>query len=142
MTGEGNQVCCYIPLPNLMKPDIQNRADITLLIDSFYEKVRVHPDLGYIFSEIAQVNWEVHLPIMYNFWASLLLDEQSYQGNPMTKHIALSKRAPMTNKEFSAWLTLFHETIDTLFEGEIASEAKSRATQIAGLMEYKILSDF
>ncbi len=121
-----------------MKPDITNHEDIILLIDHFYNKVLNNETLAYIFNDIAKVNWEQHLPVMYGFWSSLLLNEQSYVGNPMLKHIALSKITPLTEKEFTAWLTLFREAVDELFEGDVAQEAKSRAEQIAGLMQYKI----
>lgn len=121
-----------------MKQDIQSREDIELLVDTFYAKVRANSILGHIFDEIAKVNWEEHLPKMYAFWASLLLGEHSFSGNPMQKHIALSQRAPMTNVEFSEWLLLFSETVDTLFEGEKAEEAKVRAANIARLMLHKI----
>ena len=121
-----------------MKHDIQNHADIKQMVDHFYAKVLKDDTLAYIFNDVAKVNWEQHMPVMYAFWSSLLLDEKSYVGNPMIKHIALSKRTPMTQKEFTAWLTLFKETVDELFEGEVDHEAKSRAEQIAILMQHKI----
>lgn len=55
--------------------DIENRDDVIRFVDSFYIKVRNSNKLGYIFDEIAQTNWETHLPVMYSFWASILLEE-------------------------------------------------------------------
>ena len=72
-----------------MKNDIQDRADIEMMVNTFYGKVRESIVLGYIFDNVAQVNWESHLPRMYSFWASVLLDEQSYSGNTMHKHLEL-----------------------------------------------------
>ncbi len=117
-----------------MKNDIQDRSDIVLLVNTFYEKVRANKTIGYIFDSVAHVDWKSHLPRMYSFWASLLLDEQSFSGNPMQKHVELSKIAPMTSVEFSEWMLLFTETVDDLFEGEKAEEAKTRAANIARLM--------
>jgi|SRR5690554_190640 hemoglobin len=121
-----------------MKNDIQNRSDIELLVNTFYEKVRENKMLGYIFNDVAKINWESHLPKMYSFWASILLGEHSFSGNPMQKHIALSKITEMTDKEFSEWLYLFIETVDELFVGEKANEAKLRAGNIARLMLHNI----
>lgn len=121
-----------------MKNDIQNRPDIELLVNTFYEKVRENKVLGYIFNDVAKINWESHLPKMYSFWASILLGEHSFSGNPMQKHIALSKITEMTDKEFSEWLYLFIETVDELFVGEKANEAKLRAGNIARLMLHNI----
>ena len=110
------------------------------MIDTFYGKVRENPVLGFIFNDIAKVNWEQHLPIMYGFWSSIVLGTPTYSGNPMQAHIQLSKKAPMTEKEFSEWLLLFTQTVDGLFEGPRADEAKSRAGHIARLMLHKIES--
>lgn len=118
--------------------DIESRADIETLINAFYTKVRQNPVIGYIFNDIAKVNWEAHLPKMYSFWGSMLLSEQSYSGNPMNKNIALSKLTVMSEKEFSEWILLFNKTVDELFIGDKAIEAKLRAANIARLMLYKI----
>ncbi len=121
-----------------MKYDIKERSDIELLVNTFYEKVRSNEKLGYIFEDIAKVDWVSHMPVMYSFWASVLLNEQSYTGNAMTPHIALSKLTPLTKIEFDAWMLLFTTTVDDLFEGEKADEAKFRAENIARLMLHKI----
>jgi hemoglobin len=124
-----------------MKKDIVSRDDIIKLIDSFYGNVKNDPKIGPIFSDIVKVDWDAHLPVMYSFWASVLIGEQTYNGNPMSKHIALSKITPMTVEHFDTWLSIFHSTLDSLYEGEIATLAKLRATNIAGLMLHKIETD-
>lgn len=121
-----------------MKHDIENRDDIILLVNTFYNSVKKDKTIGYIFEEVANVNWDTHLPKMYSFWSSLLLGEHSYAGNPMTIHMELSKLTAMTEKEFTAWLTLFTQTVDHLFTGNKATEAKERGANIARLMQYKI----
>jgi len=121
-----------------MKPDISSKEDIKLLVDTFYNKVQTNATLGYIFNDVAKLNWDEHLPKMYSFWGSLLLQEHSYQGNPMQIHVELSKITTMSSVEFSEWINLFYQTVDELFEGEIASEAKIRAANIARLMQHRI----
>ena len=51
-----------------MKKDIVTRGDIEKLVDGFYNKVRKDTMLGFIFVDIAKVNWDTHLPIMYDFF--------------------------------------------------------------------------
>jgi hemoglobin len=121
-----------------MKKDIANKEDIILLVNTFYDSVKENSILGYIFNDVAKIDWQTHLPKMYTFWGSLLLAEHSYEGNPMEKHITLSKITTMSETEFSEWLLLFTKTVDTLFEGETANEAKLRAGNIARLMLHKI----
>ena len=123
------------------KPEIATREDVELLVNTFYEKVKENKTLGYIFNEVAKIDWAHHLPKMYSFWSSILLGEHSYTGNPMINHIALSKITPMTSAEFSEWLVLFNHTVDEIFAGEKANEAKLRAANIARLMLHKIETD-
>lgn len=117
-----------------MRNDISTRDDIILLVDTFYGKVMINNIIGFIFSDVAGIDWSVHLPKMYNFWASLLLNEQSYSGNPLRIHVHLSTLTAMTEKEFSEWVSLFVETVDELFAGKKADEAKLRAEKIASTM--------
>ena len=121
-----------------MKSDISSRKDIQLLIDSFYAKVQEDDLIGYIFGEVAQVDWPRHLPVMYDFWEGLLLGNAVYRGNPMAKHIALDKKVKLTPAHFERWKALFYETLDTLYEGKIATEAKKRVESISHLMQAKI----
>ena len=121
-----------------MKQDIETRDDIKLLVDTFYKKVEVNPVIGYIFTDVAKVDWQHHLPKMYNFWSSIILGDQSYEGNPMLTHIKLGKLTPLGESEFSEWLLLFNATVDELFEGPKADEAKLRAGNIARLMLFKV----
>jgi hemoglobin len=114
-----------------MKHDIENSEDIKLLIDTFYTKVRGDEVIGYIFNDIAHVDWPHHLPKMYAFWEFLLLGKDSYQGNPLEAHRKLNEKVRLTEAHFDQWLKLFHQTIDELFSGKNAEEAKNRSQLIA-----------
>ena len=116
---------------NSVKDDIVTRDHIKILVDRFYEKVKSDVLLGPTFSH---VDWPHHLPIMYNFWSSMLLGDQSYQGNPLQKHLPLA----INRSHFNQWLTLFRQTVDENFEGEKAEEVKMRAQSIAGIFQVKM----
>lgn len=117
--------------------DIENREDIMLLVNTFYEDVKADKTIGHIFTKVVAVDWDAHLPKMYNFWESVLLGG-TFNGNPMQAHIALSKQTEMGNEQFDAWQQIWDKTIDKLFTGHKAMEAKTRANNIAQLMLYKI----
>lgn len=106
---------------------IESRQDIQTLVDHFYTKVRQDPVIGPIFTEFAKVNWDEHLPKLYNFWADLLLGEDTYRGRPFPPHIPLNLQV----HHFERWLSLFIGTIDEHFFGAKADEAKNRALRIA-----------
>ena len=111
--------------------DIHSREEIKHLVDSFYKKVKEDTLLAPVF---AHVDWPHHLPIMYNFWSSILLGDMSYNGSPLSKHMGLN----ITSEHFTRWLELFMETVNTEFKGPVAEEAKSRAQTIANLFQHKM----
>jgi hemoglobin len=113
------------------REDIVTRKDIEILVDSFYGRVNTDPLLAPRFSH---VDWQKHLPVMYNFWSSMMLGEQSYRGNPFEKHLNL----PIGQEHFSKWLELFTETVDQHFEGNKAEEIKMRAQSIAQVFQHKM----
>lgn len=106
---------------------IETRQDIQLLVDSFYSKVRIDSLIGPIFNDVAKVDWEEHLPKLYNFWTDLLLGEDSYRGRPFPPHMVLN----LQPTHFERWLYLFTTTVDEHFTGLKADEAKARAFRIA-----------
>jgi hemoglobin len=114
--------------------DISNESDVRLLVDSFYDKVNGDDLLGPIFNEVAKVDWDQHLPTMYRFWGSLLLRENSYQGQPWPKHAIL----PVNPTHFSRWLALFKQTVDEHFSGPKAVEAKNVAASIADTFQNRM----
>ncbi|WP_374163124.1 group III truncated hemoglobin [Arcticibacter sp. MXS-1] len=121
-----------------MKKDIKNDQDIKLLVDSFYLRVREDALIGYIFNDVAKVNWESHLPKMYDFWETVLFGERGFKGNPMDVHFKLNSIYPLTGEHFNRWKALFFATVDDLFAGETAEQAKQKASSIADLMLFKI----
>jgi hemoglobin len=116
------------------KKDILSLEDVKLLVDTFYTRVRADELLGPIFDERIQDRWAKHLDIMYRFWQTVLLEELTYQGNPGVKHITL----PVDEQHFERWLQIFYKTIDELFTGEKAEEAKWRAQKMAEMFSSKI----
>lgn len=116
-------------------PDIESRADIVRLVDTFYDRVRADDLLGPIFDEVAKTDWSVHLPKMYAFWSAVLFGEPGVKGSPMAVHLDLARHTPLGPRQFSRWIEQFHANVDANFEGPMASEAKSRASRIAEVMQ-------
>lgn len=121
-----------------MKNDIRGRQDIEILINSFYDKVKQDATIGYIFNDVARVDWPKHLPVMYDFWDSVIFYTATYTGNPIMLHQQLNNKTPLTAAHFQQWLKLFRGTVDDLFEGEKAELAKQRALSIATMLQVKI----
>lgn len=120
------------------KHDITNRQDVELLIRRFYDKVIADTTIGYIFNDVAKVDWDTHLPIMFDFWENVLFYTGTYRGNTMQMHKELHVKEPLTAEHFAQWMRLFTQTVDELFEGEKAELAKQRALSISTMIQVKI----
>lgn len=116
------------------KRDILNIDDVKLLVNRFYDKIKTDELLGSIFNERIQDRWPEHLEKMYRFWQTVLLGEHSYFGSPFPPHAQL----PIGHQHFLKWIALFNQTVDELFAGEKAAEAKWRAGKMAEMFEIKI----
>ncbi len=121
-----------------MKKDIKNKADIEVLVNSFYDKVKTDDKLGFIFNDIIGTDWSRHLPAMYHFWDMVLFSKPGYAGNPTRKHVEMDKKIQLQKEHFDRWLALWNETVDSLYEGKFADEAKNRAMLMANLISIKI----
>jgi hemoglobin len=121
-----------------MLKDIESRDDIELLITTFYEQVKKDETIGFIFTDVVKLNWEHHIPIIVDFWETILLDNPVYTKNAMEVHYDLNKKIPLQPKHFTSWVTLFTNTIDELFIGTKATLAKTRAKSIADVMQFKM----
>jgi len=121
-----------------MKPDIKTANDINALVHHFYNRALTDSIIGSFFTKAVQLNWEIHIPLICQFWQSILLSTAQYKGRPIDKHIQLHKTMPIKPIHFKQWLKLWQLSIDQLFSGPIAEQAKQRAHQIADLMQFKI----
>ncbi len=125
--------CFIMPVKN----DIENREDLLLLVTRFYEKLLADPSISFFFTDIAKIRLTHHLPVLVDFWDSVLFGSDTYRKNAMQPHLDLHRRSPFTPEHFETWLRHFNETVDELFEGETAFIAKERARSIATVMRIK-----
>lgn len=122
----------------MQKQLLNSREAIELLVNSFYTKVKQDELLSPIFNNVEFFSWDTHIPVMVDFWETLLLDTATYKGNTMHKHITLHRRTPLTPELFERWKLLFYSTLDELFEGENVVKAHKRVEAMSGLMQFKI----
>ncbi|MFZ1529311.1 MAG: group III truncated hemoglobin [Ferruginibacter sp.] len=120
------------------KKDIETRSDIEKLVVEFYEKVKKDETIGIIFTEIVKMDWEHHIPLITDFWETIILDNPVYKNNAMEKHYELNRVYPLTKAHFDAWLILFNDTMDGMYSGPKAAHGKARAASIAAVMQFKM----
>jgi hemoglobin len=114
--------------------DISNIENIQLMVDTFYSNIRKDELLGPIFDEKIGDRWSEHLEKMYRFWQTILLEEHTYSGSPFPPH----KQLPVEKQHFNRWMEIFSSTVDSLFTGPLAEEAKLRGQNMAEMFNHKI----
>ena len=112
--------------------DIETRADCERLVRAFYGRALEDPVIGYLFTDVAKLDLEAHVPRITSFWETVLLGTRSYGGGAFRPHAALHMKAPLRRAHFEQWLRLWVRTVDELFAGERADLAKAHAQRVAG----------
>jgi hemoglobin len=113
-------------------PDIATTADCERLVRAFYGSAMEDERIGWIFTEVAELDLEAHIPVIASFWATNLLGAKSYSGGAFGPHARLHEKAGGLRKEhFERWLVLWCQTVDELFDGPIAASAKVHGLRVA-----------
>ena len=115
-----------------MRKQIENRDDLKLLVNTFYDKIRADQEIGFFFNETI-TDWEEHLEKLTDFWEMNLFGTRKFNGNPIVAHNAVDKKfnQQITSNIFGIWLNLWFATLDELFEGENVEILKRRAQKMS-----------
>jgi hemoglobin len=112
-------------------PDIETRADCERLVRAFYGKALTDPIIGFIFTDVAKLDLEAHVPTITSFWETILLGSRTYGGGAFAPHAQLHAKVTLREAHFKRWLALWSATVDELFAGERAELAKAHAQRVA-----------
>lgn len=118
-----------------MTHDIKTRKDLEHLIAEFYSVAIPDPVIGHHFKDLDLIS---HMPVMTDFWEKTIFGRPVYFGNPMIVHHTLDKKEPMTPEHFARWVEIFVATVDRLFAGEMAENAKLRGRMIADSLNQRL----
>lgn len=116
------------------RPDIAGREDLRDLLADFYGRAFRDELLGPLFVDIARMDLGAHLPVMCDFWETVLFRTGSYRRNALHPHLRLHALAPLRAEHFGRWLALWTATVDARHAGPKAELAKVQAERIAGAM--------
>lgn len=119
----------------LQRSGIDSEEDVRTLVHRFYDRATKDELIGDFFVDL---DLPAHLPKITSFWCMVLLGDPSYQGSPIAAHMMLDRRIRMEPQHFDRWLALWESTVDELFSGDKAEEAKQRARKIASVMLHKV----
>jgi hemoglobin len=111
--------------------DIESRADVELLVDAFYKDAMADPLIGFLFTDVAHLDMEKHRPVITSFWETLLLNAGSYGGGAFAVHARLNEKVPLQPGHFARWVSLWSQTVQSLFQGPVATAAMVHGARIA-----------
>jgi hemoglobin len=123
---------------DLATRDLADREDVEVLLRRFYTRVFDDDVLAAPFSELRMQGLESHLPVMCDFWETVLFRAGLYRGNALVVHRQLDTRHPLYAKHFARWLTIWEATVDEMYAGPAAARAKLQAGRIAKAMHRRL----
>ncbi len=121
------------------REDLLGRGDIEALLRRFYGRVLVDVLLCEPFAEVRSRGLESHLPLMCDFWETVLFHAATYKGSAVQVHAGVHARHEFGTEHFLRWLSLWVGTVDDMYDGPVAERAKLQATRIAWSMHRRIL---
>jgi hemoglobin len=121
--------------------DIAGRADLLGLLEDFYRRAFTDPLLGPVFVETAWMDLDTHLPILADFWETVLFRAGRYRRNALRPHQRLHALAGLTPAHFERWLALWVATVDDRHRGPKADLAKRQGARMASAMCHSITGE-
>lgn len=125
-----------------MKRDIETRDDVVQILTAFYEKAFKDDLIGFFFLEVVPLDLDTHIPVIADFWESVLFGTRGYRKNVMQLHQQISDLSPIKKEHLDRWVQLFTQTVNDFAEGNTAELMKQRGRSIATMMEIKLHKDF
>ncbi len=119
--------------------DIETRNDIQTLLESFYHKALADELISFFFTEVAPLHMETHMPLIVDFWETVVFGVAKYKGNVLQVHQHIHQLSAFKTEHFARWVVLFQQTVNELYAGSNAEMVKQRAESIATVMRIKLL---
>ena len=124
--------------PDQARADLADRADIEALLRRFYGRVLDDDVLAEAFTEVRAKGLDSHIPVMCDFWETVLFRAGRYRGSALHAHRNVHSRTPLSGHHFVRWLTTWQDTVDEMYCGPVAEHAKVQATRIAWAMNRRL----
>ena len=122
------------------RPDIETREDCERLVRAFYGQALEDPLIGFIFTDVAKLDLDAHVPKITSFWETILLGNRTYTGGAFAPHAAVHAQVTLRPGHFERWLQLWFGTVDELFAGDTADLAKVHALRVASAFHTRLQS--
>ncbi|MET7771690.1 group III truncated hemoglobin [Nocardia sp. NPDC005366] len=123
------------------RADLTTRDDVEALLRDFYGRALTDEVLAIPFTELREAGLESHLPVMCDFWETVLFGAKSYRRSALAAHTRLHEQHPLTTAHFQRWLALWIEVVHERHSGPFAARAVVQASRMARAMNRRITGD-
>lgn len=121
------------------KPDLDHRSAIHDLVVHFYREIVFDDLLDPVFSEVAEVDWTVHIPNLIDYWCRVLLGQPGYAGAVIAAHRDVHDIEAFRLEHFDRWYSLWVSSVDAGWAGPVAERAKRHAARVATSLARQLL---
>src|SRR5262249_5290362 len=111
--------------------DIETRDDCEALVRAFYLRAFEDPLIGWLFTDVARLDREAHVPRITSVWETALRAARACGGGAFRAHAELCMWAERRGPRFARWLVWCGPRVAELCAGERAELAKSHAQRVA-----------
>ena len=118
--------------------DVASRADVEALLWRFYGRVLEDNVLAEPFAEIRSKGLAAHIPVMCDFWETVLFRAGLYRGNALQVHRHVDDGHRLSDSHFMRWLELWCDTVDQMYAGPVAERAKVQGARIARSLHLRL----
>lgn len=122
----------------MTKPDLSTRTEVHDLVVDFYRAIVNDDELGYVFVDVAEVDWTVHIPKLIDYWCRVLLGQPGYDGYILAAHQYVHGIEPIDAHLFDRWYVMWCESVDGQWEGPLAEKAKSHAAKTMRMLAHRL----
>ncbi len=121
--------------------DIETRADLEVVLARFYDTALADEAIGKFCTEVVPLHLPTHLPLILDFWESVVFGTRGYSKDVMRIHRHIHNLAPISKAHLDRWYHLFSTTVAEHFSGNKATLMMQRARSIATMMDIKLNHD-
>lgn len=110
-----------------MKEKKITKENIHQFVIKFYTNILeddiVSPEFKRILGDdITNSKWQDHIELLSDFWATMVLSENSYIGSPFPVHTTMQN---LSRETFYQWLNILDYTLDEIYEKECQANFKN-----------------
>lgn len=118
--------------------DLATPAQVHDLVIAFYREIAFDDILEPVFSEVTEVDWTLHIPVLIDYWCWILFGSGPYRGAVTRAHRHLHDLQAIEQRHCDRWFELWVGCIASRWAGPCADRAERHAAALMAGMAKRI----